>query len=163
MGPARARAGRRGGLGMHRIATEAVIAATPQAVWAVLADFARYGAWNPLNLEAHGAAVLGAKIPMVFRNLASSKPGATISQTVTLTACEPGKALTWAGHVPLLFRGRHHFTLEAAPGGTRVLHGEDLAGLIPVSFSKARIARDFTPAYEAVNLALAARVAALAT
>lgn len=147
---------------MHRIRTQAVIDATPQAVWAVLADFASYPAWNPLNLEAHGQAVLGARIPMVFRNLASARPGATISQTVTLTTCEPGKALAWSGHVPLLFRGRHHFTLEAVPAGTRVLHGEDLAGLIPLTFSKAQIARDFLPAYEAVNVALAARVAALA-
>lgn len=146
---------------MHLIRTQSVIAAPPEAVWAVLADFARYPDWNPLNLEARGAAVLGAKIPMVFRNLASAKPGATISQTVTLTACEPGKSLAWAGHVPLLFRGRHHFTLEAVAGGTRVLHGEDLAGLIPLTFSKAQIARDFTPAYEAVNVALASRVAAV--
>lgn len=148
---------------MHLIRTQAVIAASPQAVWAVLADFARYRDWNPLNLEAHGEAALGAKIPMVFRNLASSKPGATISQTVTLVACEPGRTLAWAGHVPLLFRGRHHFTLEAVAGGTRVLHGEDLRGLIPLTFSKAQIARDFVPAYEAVNVALAARVAAVGT
>lgn len=147
----------------HRIRTQAVIAATPGAVWAVLADFARYPDWNPLNLEAHGEARPGAKIPMVFRNLASARPGATISQTVTLVACEPGKSLAWAGHVPLLFRGRHHFTLDAVAGGTRVLHGEDLSGLIPMTISKARIARDFVPAYEAVNVALAARVAALAT
>ena len=148
---------------MHRIRTQTVIAAPPETVWAVLADFARYPAWNPLNLEAHGDAVLGARIPMVFRNLASAKPGATISQTVTLVACEPGRALAWAGSVPLLFRGRHHFTLDAVPGGTRLLHGEDLAGLVPLTFTKAQIARDFVPAYEAVNVALAARVAALAS
>ncbi|MDO8377430.1 SRPBCC domain-containing protein [Phenylobacterium sp.] len=145
----------------HLIRTDALIPAAPEAVWAVLADFARYREWNPLNLEAHGEAVLGAKIPMVFRNLGSAKPGATISQTVTLVACEPGKALAWAGSVPLLFRGRHHFTLSPEGGGTRLLHGEDLRGLIPMTFSKAQIARDFVPAYEAVNAALAARVAAL--
>lgn len=145
----------------HLIRTEALIPATPGAVWAVLADFARYPEWNPLNLEAHGEAVLGAKIPMVFRNLASAKPGATIAQTVTLVACEPGRALAWAGTVPLLFKGRHHFTLSPEAGGTRLRHGEDLAGLIPMTFSKAQIARDFVPAYAAVNAALAARVAAL--
>ncbi|CAN5867280.1 hypothetical protein BH11PSE1_BH11PSE1_04200 [soil metagenome] len=148
---------------MHRIRTQAVIAAPPQAVWAVLADFARYRDWNPLKLEVHGEAVLGARISMLFRNLASAKPGATISQTVTLVDCEPGRALAWAGHVPLLFRGRHHFTLDAVSGGTRLLHGEDLAGLIPLTFTAAQIARDFVPAYEAVNVALAARVAALAS
>lgn len=145
----------------HLIRTQALIPAAPEAVWAVLADFERYAEWNPLNLEAHGTAVLGAKIPMVFRNLASKTPGATISQTVTLVTCDPGKALAWAGSVPLLFRGRHHFTLSPEGRGTRLLHGEDLRGLIPLTFSKAQIARDFVPAYEAVNVALAARVAAL--
>lgn len=145
----------------HAIRTQALIPAPPEAVWAVLADFERYGAWNPLNLEAHGTAASGAKIAMVFRNLASKTPGATISQTVTLVACEPGRALAWAGSVPLLFKGRHHFTLSPEGRGTRLLHGEDLRGLIPLTFSKAQIARDFVPAYEAVNVALAARVAAL--
>jgi hypothetical protein len=34
-----------------------------------------------------------------------------------------------------------------------------LGGLLPATWSKAKIARDFTPAYEAVNVALARRVA----
>ena len=40
-------------------------------------------------------------------------------------------------------------------------YGEDLAGLIPAGFSEAQIAGDFVPAYEAVNQALAQRLAAL--
>jgi hypothetical protein len=145
---------------MHRIRTEAVIAATPDRVWAVLADFDRYAEWNPLNIRAAGQARPGARIPMTFLNLA--RPGSTIDQTVTLVACEPGRSLAWGGSVPLLFKGRHHFTLTEDAAGTRLLHGEDLGGLIPMTFSKAQIARDFLPAYEAVNRALAARVAALA-
>jgi hypothetical protein len=145
---------------MHRIRTDALIAATPDRVWAVLADFDRYAEWNPLNIKAAGPARPGARIAMTFLNLA--RPGSTIDQTVTLVACEPGRSLAWAGAVPLLFKGRHHFTLTAEGGGTRLLHGEDLGGLIPMTFSKAQIERDFVPAYEAVNRALAARVAAVA-
>jgi hypothetical protein len=145
---------------MHLIRTEALIPAPPEAVWAVLADFDRYAEWNPLNLRARGEARLGAKVAMTFRNLA--QPSGTIDQTVTLVACEPGRSLAWAGWVPLLFRGRHHFTLTPEGQGTRLLHGEDLRGLIAMTFSKAQIARDFIPAYAAVNTALAARVANLA-
>jgi hypothetical protein len=145
---------------MHLIRTEVLIPASPEEVWAVLADFGRYAEWNPLNLRAQGSAQPGAKIAMTFRNLA--QPGKTIDQTVTLVACEPARSLAWAGWVPLLFRGRHHFTLTPEGRGTRLLHGEDLRGLIPATFSKAQIERDFIPAYAAVNTALAARVAALA-
>lgn len=144
---------------MPIIRTEAVIAAPPEAVWAVLADFDRYEAWNPLNIRARGKAELGAKVRMTFLNLA--RPGSTIDQTVTVTTCEPGRALAWSGKVPLLFHGRHHFALEAAAGGTRLRHGEDLGGLITRGFTPERLARDFTPAYEALNAALARRVAEL--
>lgn len=145
---------------MHRIRTEALIPAAPERVWAVLADFDRYAEWNPLNTRAVGQARLGDRVPMTFLNPA--RPGTTIDQTVTIVACEPGRSLAWGGQVPLLFKGRHHFTLSAEGTGTRLLHGEDLGGLIPMTFSKLQIARDFIPAYEAVNRALAARVAALA-
>lgn len=146
---------------MHHIRTEAVIPASPDQVWAVLADFSRYGEWNPLNLEARGQARLGAKVPMVFRNLASGGE-AVVRQTVRIVAAEPGRELAWSGHVPLIFAGRHGFLLTPQAGGTHVLHTELLGGLLPATWSKAKIARDFTPAYEAVNVALAARVAALA-
>jgi hypothetical protein len=97
---------------------------------------------------------------MVFRNLAADGSG-VIRQTVRIVAAEPGRELAWAGHVPLIFAGRHGFLLTAQGAGTHVLHTEVLGGLLPLTWSKARIVRDFTPAYEAVNVALAARVAQL--
>lgn len=144
---------------MPIIRTEAVIPAPPDEVWAVLADFDRYEAWNPLNIRARGKAEPGARVRMTFLNLA--RPATTIDQTVTVTTCEPGRALAWSGKVPLLFHGRHHFTLTPAAEGTRLQHGEDLGGLITRGFTPERLARDFTPAYEALNAALAARVAEL--
>lgn len=146
---------------MKRIRTEARLNHPPEQVWDVLADFDRYAQWNPLNIEAAGAAILGARISMTFRNLANPAGGGLIRQTVRLVACERGRALAWAGNIPLLFRGRHFFELERDGEGTLLRHGEDLDGLIPATFSEARIARDFTPAYAAVNQALAERLAAL--
>ena len=144
----------------HAIRTECVIPAPPAKVWAVLSDFAAWPQWNPLNLSAIGELKTGAKVAMVFRDLPNPKPGAVIRQTVTLVAVEPGRELAWAGHVPLIFKGRHGFLLTPKDGGTHVLHTEDLSGLLPASWSAEKIARDFVPAYEAVNVALAARVAA---
>ncbi|MDP3748716.1 MAG: SRPBCC domain-containing protein [Phenylobacterium sp.] len=145
---------------MHSIRTEALIPASPDRVYAVLADFARYPEWNPLNLAAHGEARLGARVPMVFRDL-PGKPGAVIRQTVRIVAAEPGRELAWAGQAPLIFKGRHGFLLTSEGAGTRLVHTEVLSGLLPATWSAERIARDFTPAYEAVNTALAARVASL--
>lgn len=145
---------------MHLIHSEALIPASPLVVWTVLADFARYSEWNPLNLEAHGRAAVGERVRMVFRNLAG-REGAIMKQTVQIVAAEPGRELAWRGDVPLLFHGRHGFLLTVEGKGTRLVHTERLSGLAPALWSRARIDRDFLPAYVEVNAALAARVAAL--
>lgn len=143
----------------HLIRTECLIPAEPARVWAVLSDFAAWPDWNPLNLSAEGPLAEGAKVRMVFRNLAG-RPGTVIRQTVTLVACTPGRELAWTGDVPILFHGRHGFLLSEEAGGTRVVQTEALSGLLPATWSADRIARDFVPAYQAVDKALAQRVAA---
>lgn len=145
-------------MALKTIRTEAFIPAPPARVWAVLTDFAGYAQWNPLNIWAEGEARLGGKMRTTFRNPAG-KPGATLTQPVILSSFEPERALAWTGVIPLLFRGRHHFTLLPEDEGTRLLHGEDLDGLITWNFTPERLARDFVPYYEATNRALAARVA----
>ena len=143
-----------------QVRTEAYIPAPPMRVWEVLADFDGYADWNPLNIRARGHAAPGAKIPITFRNPA--RDGSTIDMVVTITECEPGRSLAWLGRIPILFTGRHHFRLTPEGEGTRLEHGEDLSGLIPMTFGHRTLARKFGPAYEAVNGALAQRVEQLA-
>src|SRR5688572_23398000 len=142
---------------MKRIRTRRSIPFPPERVWAVLADFGSYADWNPLNVWADGEAELGARIRMRFVDAGGGK-GKIIAQTVTITACEPASRLAWLGRIPLLFTGRHFFALRAKDGGTDLLHGEDLSGLVPFTFSAARLARQ-EAAYEAMNRALERRVA----
>lgn len=144
---------------MHHIRTEAVIPAPPEEVWAVLTDFDRFAAWNPLNIKAAGRPSVGARVPMTFVNPA--KDGATVSQKVTITVCEPNAKLEWIGRVPILFTGRHFFHLTPMGGGTHLSHGEDQTGLIAWSFSQEVIDGKFVPVYKAFNVALAARIAQL--
>ena len=144
---------------MHRIRTRRLIPSQPAQVWAVLADLNAYSAWNPLNIWAEGEARLGALVPMRFVDAGGGK-GKVIAQTVTITACEPERRLEWVGHIPLLFTGRHWFELAPAGDGTELQHNEDLSGLVPLTFSAARIARQ-RAAYEAMNEALETRVAGL--
>ena len=142
-----------------RVLTSIYLPHAPERVWDVLADFGRYAEWNPLNLEAEGEARPGAKIRMRFLNPA--KPGATVRQTVTVTRADRGRALAWRGHVPLLFTGDHLFDLRPEATGTRLNHSETLSGLIPWALSEDQIERQFVPAYESCNRALAERLNAL--
>ena len=142
-----------------RILTSVYLPQAPDRVWDELADFARYAEWNPLTVEAHGEARAGARVSMRFLNPAS--PGATVRLTVTVTRAEPSRVLAWRGHVPLLFTGDHLFELQPETGGTRLFHSETLTGLIPWRWSDDQIETAFVPAYEAMNRALAERLAAL--
>jgi hypothetical protein len=142
-----------------RVLTSIFLPHAPARVWTVLADFERYADWNPLNLEAHGEAIVGTKVAMRFLNPA--KPNAVLRQVVTITRAEPGRCLAWRGHVPLLFTGEHLFELAPEAGGTRLFHSETLSGLISWRWPEDLIERRFIPAYEACNRALAARLEAL--
>ncbi len=144
---------------MKRIRTTHFIPAPPHRIWAVLADFGRYAEWNPLNIWAEGEARTGARVKMRFVDAGGGR-GKVVAQTVTVTDCVPGELLAWVGHIPLLFTGRHFFALKASGEGTQLSHGEDLSGLLPATFSAARVARQ-ARAYEEMNVALAERVAAL--
>jgi hypothetical protein len=144
---------------VKKVRTEHFIPFPPERAWAVLTDFGAYADWNPLNIEAAGDAGLGNRIAMTFVNPA--RPGTTIDQIVRISVFEPFRRLAWRGRVPLLFHGCHHFELIPEAGGTRLLHGEDMSGLVALAFSAARIERDFVPVYERTNRALEARVAAL--
>ncbi len=129
-------------------------------MWAVLIDFTAYADWNPLNIWADGEARPGARVEMRFVD-AGGGQGKVITQTVTVTDCLPERRLEWVGRIPLLFTGRHFFELTASGGATELLHGEDLSGLIPMTFRSDRIERQ-KAAYEAMNVALAERVGEMA-
>ncbi|HEX4739196.1 MAG TPA: hypothetical protein VH331_16720 [Allosphingosinicella sp.] len=116
---------------------------------------------NPLNVWAEGAAQPGARVKMRFVDAGGGR-GKLIAQTVTIAECVPGERLAWVGHIPLIFTGRHFFELRAEGNGTALTHGEELSGFYPATFSAARLARQ-REAYEAVNRALARRVAWVAS
>ena len=144
---------------MKRIRTRHRIDFPPAQVWAVLTDFRAYSEWNPLNVSADGDARPGARVAMRF--VAGGGKSKVIAQTVTVTDCVPERRLEWVGRIPLLFIGRHFFELTPSGGGTELLHGEDLSGLVPMMFSKRRIERQ-KAAYQAMNAALAGRVGEMA-
>ena len=145
---------------MKRIRTVHELPFSPLEVWSVLTDFERYSEWNPLNIWAQGEARRGGRVRMKIVD-AGSTSARLLSQAVTLTVVEPPHRLEWVGRIPLLFRGRHFFELTDCAGGTRLLQGEDLSGVIPAFFSDDRLKRQ-AAAYDATNAALEDRLRELA-
>lgn len=111
-----------------QIDTHIDIAAPPDAVWRVLTDFARYGAWNPFMPSIEGAPRSGERL----RVRIAPPGGRPMTFAPEVLEAAPGRALVWRGKVlgAWLFEGVHAFRLEATPTGTRLHHGERFRGLL---------------------------------
>ena len=111
--------------GLH-IYTEIEIDASPEAVYAALADLESYPEWNPYHVEVIGKAAVGE--PLVVH---ISKPnGETPTVHPHMLRMEPKSELTWGGGMHGVFYGEHVFLLEETPtGGTHLIHKEDFTGI----------------------------------
>ena len=136
---------------MKRLHTDIDIEASPDQVWSVLVDLARYSDWNPFIVEAEGAVEVGARL-----RLRMSPPG---GRPVTLepkaTVVVPGRLFEWLGRVavPGLFSGRHRFELHRTETGTRVEHSEVFTGVL-VPFLARSLDAHTLPGLVALNDAL---------
>jgi hypothetical protein len=138
---------------MTEISATTQIAASPQAVWAVLADLASYPQWNPLFREASGQLSAGNKI-----TLKSIHPvnGRTMTVKASVLAAEPGTELRWRSSLPGIITGEHSFTLTPAEGGgTCLVQTETYSGLLG-RFSAKTTGR-FEASFQALNQALKER------
>ena len=82
---------------MTEISATAQIDASPQHVWAILADLASYPQWNPLFREASGQLTAGTTV--TFKSV---RPGTERVMTVKvkMLAAEPGAQLRWISSLP---------------------------------------------------------------
>jgi hypothetical protein len=98
---------------MKEIRSDIEIRASPETVWQILTDFAKYPEWNPLIPRAIGKAEVGARVELTVPSGSKEK-----ILHCTVIKAEPNRELCWQYHVllPGLFRGEHSFTLE--PLGT---------------------------------------------
>ena len=139
---------------MREIRTEAVLDATPEAVWDVLTDLDAYAEWNPQTVEASGTVAEGERVELTVR------PGGGRERTMTATVAEADspRRLEWVATVGSrwLFSARHTFELEPLEDGrTRLVNRERLTGVL-VGFA---VPDDAESDYEAMNRALAGRLA----
>jgi hypothetical protein len=109
------------------------IDATPGRVWEVLTDLQRYPEWNPQIPAATGKIEEGSDIGLRLK-----LPGRpALNVTATIERSEPGRSLTWRGHVlaPGFFQGYRSFDVEPSGDGARVTHLEEITGIMAPVFS----------------------------
>src|SRR5260370_42638373 len=121
---------------MRTISATVDIAATPQQVWAVLADLDAYPQWNPFIRSASGQVAEGATLSL---RLVPAQGRAMTFRPKGLAA-EPGRLLRWIGRliVPGLFDRTPQFALEDMGGHTRRTQSETLRG-VPVPATRRNI------------------------
>jgi hypothetical protein len=137
---------------MTEISTAARIDASPQQVWAVLADLASYPQWNPLFREASGQLTAGSTV-----TLKTVRPGTrrVVTIKVKVLAAEPGAHLRWVSSIPGIITGEHSFTLTPADGGTQLVQAEIYRGLL--SHMSAKSISRARASFEALNQAIKRR------
>lgn len=142
---------------MKTIHTDVDIQASPEKVWAVLADFESYPEWNPYVTSIKGEPKAGTKLEVTLE--AEGKKPFVIKPEVTLA--EPNRVFEWLGHLGFkgVFDGRHHFEMEAADSGTHFVQKEDFTGALVWLLLK-MVGESTEGGFRAMNQALKERVEA---
>ena len=136
---------------MHRLETQISIHRPPEAVWAILIDFASYARWNPFIPSNEGIAAVGQTLNIVLQ----PPGGRAMRFRPRVLVCEPPRELRWIGRLwlPGIFDGEHQFRIEPAPGGVVFHHSESFSGLL-VPFLKASLDGPTRNGFIAMNEAL---------
>ncbi len=144
----------------NELRAEIEIDADPDSVWAVLMDFEAYPEWNPFIQPIEGSQAVGATLRL--RIQPPDSRGMTLTPHVTVI--EPGRAFGWLGSLGIrhIFDGAHRFQLEPIDGGrrTRFVQSERFRGVL-LPFVRRSVLPPTLRGFEAMNLALADRVAAM--
>jgi hypothetical protein len=112
---------------MKEYVTSAKISASPERVWAVLADGEAYRQWNPEIVGVEGQIDLGASITAQVR----LGDGAVRSVPQRVIEFEPPHRMTWVGGLPLgLFVGRRTFIVTPAGDGAEFQMHLRMSGLL---------------------------------
>ena len=140
----------------HEIVTAISIAASPERVWAVLLDFARYPEWNPFVRSIEGLPSEASSLKVTI----SPPGGKSMTFRPIVLRQTVGQEFRWKGKflLPGLFDGEHYFGLaHASDGSTQFTHGERFTGFLVPVFRRT-LDRSTKAGFEAMNLALKQRV-----
>ena len=108
------------------------IAAPPETVWRVLAEFGRYRAWHPVLSFDGTEPELAPGTLLPFR--LSGGAAGDQAFTAELTQVNPPGLLAWQAGIRDVFFGRHSFELQGLAGnGTRFTDTERWSGTMAAS------------------------------
>ncbi len=138
---------------MHSISVVTDISATPQQVWAVLADLDAYRDWNPFIRSASGQLAVGSRLTLRM----VPADGRAFTMHPRLLVVQPAVLLRWIGRLimPGIFDGTHQFSLEDLGEHTRLTQSETFRGAL-VPFTGKSIAKTESD-FRALNQALKER------
>ena len=135
---------------MKSFAVSTIIHATPEAVWAILTDGARWTTWNTTIEKVEGVIAPGGKLK-VYTKLS---PGRAFPVRVSEFA--PPQRMVWTGGMPLgLFKGVRTYTLTPTGGGVEFAMREVFSGLMAPLIT--RSIPDLQPSFVAFAAALKRR------
>ncbi|MFY9487675.1 MAG: SRPBCC domain-containing protein [Solirubrobacterales bacterium] len=113
---------------MLTVSNEVEIDATPQQLWAILADFDSYPEWNPLSPRMKGKLKAG----KTLRGTLSLGPKIKLPFFPKMAVVEPNSTFRWVGGVPGVLIADHSFIIEPLPSGRSLFrHREEFTGLVP--------------------------------
>lgn len=136
------------------IEEETTIEATPDEVWAVLADLDSYPTWNPSIIRSEGELRVGSRLRNEVRS-----GGGSMTFTPEVLVADPGRELRWVGHtyLPGVADGEHSFVIEdIGDGRVRLVQREEFTGVV-VPFAGGSL-EPFRGEFRKVNEALADEV-----
>ena len=110
----------------YEVSTTIEIAATPENVWAVLADLANYAKWHPMYLGVTGQLAAGSTLTITTTH---PKTGRTMTAKVNVRSAEPGTELRWASRLLGVTISKRTFRLSPAAGGTLLVQTGTYRGL----------------------------------
>jgi uncharacterized protein YndB with AHSA1/START domain len=97
---------------MKVFSVRVLIRATPERIWALLTDAAKFTRWNNTVEKVDGKIALGERVTVHPK----TNPGRAFP--VTVAEFEPPRSMVWTGGMPLgLFKGRRTFTLTPGLNG----------------------------------------------
>jgi hypothetical protein len=144
----------------YEISTTTEIAATPEQVWAVLADLSSYPHWHPVFRKVSGQLAEGSKL-----TITSTTNGRTMTARVTVVAVEPGRELQWVSKLLGMMISKRSFLLSPVGGGTSLVQAGTYRGLSAFGGrgsgrGTGRVLLNIQGALEAINQAIKEQVEA---
>ncbi len=104
---------------------ETIIAAPPEAIWAILVDTESYSEWNPVFVGIDGKY----RENEAVKNSVRFPDGSIVEMQATVQTLTENRELRQSGGMPGLLTFDHQWLLEPVEGGTRVVQQETDRGL----------------------------------